>query len=419
MRVLIGHNYYQQAGGEDQCVEAEVALLEAHGHKVIRYHIHNDSIAGMSRSRLALRTLWSQSAYRELQERIRLHRPHVAHFHNTFPLISPAAYYAARSANVAVVQTIHNFRLFCPNALLFRDGRVCEECLGKTFAWPGVIHKCYRGSRAISAAVATMTWAHRALGTWRDAVDRYIALTEFSRHKLIEGGLPAHKVTVKANFVYPDPLMGGTREPYAVFVGRLSPEKGLDTLIKAWNTLGSRLRLKIVGDGPLAATVRAAVAGNGAIEWLGNRPLDEVYQVIGKAFCLVLPSQFYEGFPRVVVEAFAKGTPVIASNLGAMAEVVAHERTGLHFIPGDPVDLADQIQRVLGNPQEQVQMRQAARREYEQKYSAASNYRALMEIYELALQRAGDDDPHDGESRKHPRNWQARPRSADCDQCAD
>src|SRR5205814_1104988 len=169
---------------------------------------------------------------------IRAQRPRVAHFHNTFPLISPAAYYAARAEGVGVVQTLHNFRLLCPNALFFRDGKVCEDCLGRPVAWPGVVHGCYRGSRAASAATAVMTAAHRALGTWRTAVDVYVALTEFSRQKFIAGGLPAEKIAVKANFVYPDPGPGAGAGGYAVFVGRLSAEKGVETLLAAWRPLG-------------------------------------------------------------------------------------------------------------------------------------------------------------------------------------
>jgi glycosyltransferase involved in cell wall biosynthesis len=389
MKVLVAHNFYQQGGGEDQCMAAEIALLEAHGHTVIPYRLHNDAINGMSRTRLAVRTLWSQASYRALQEQIRKHRPQMAHFHNTFPLISPAAYYAARSENVGVVQTLHNFRIFCPNALLFRDGGVCEDCLGKSFAWPGIVHKCYRGSRVASAAVATMAWAHRLLGTWRELVDRYIALTQFSRRKVIAGGLPAAKIVVKPNFVYPDPGPGPGGQEYAVFVGRFSPEKGLETLLKAWGMLGGRVRLKILGDGPQAPMIRDAAARESNIEWLGSRPLEDVYAALGRALCLVLPSQCYEGFPRVVVEAFAKGTPVVASNLGAMAEVVAHSRTGLHFTPGDPADLAVQIQRLLDAPEQVQRMRQATRREFQQRYTAESNYRMLMDIYQAALGRAG------------------------------
>ncbi len=385
MKILIVHNFYQQAGGEDQCVAAEVAMLKAYGHDVIQYCVHNDAIHTMGRIQLALRTVWSRPAHDEIRELIREHRPQVAHFNNTFPLISPAAYYAAREEKVAVVQTLHNFRLLCPNALFFRNGQVCEDCLGRAIPWPGIVHKCYRGSRVASTGVATMLAAHRALGTWRKAVDVYVALTAFSRGKFVAGGLPADKLLVKANFVYPDPGPGAGTGNYGVFVGRLSAEKGVETLLKAWQSLGERVPLKIVGDGPLAETVRAAAAQGAAVEWLGSKPLAEVYPLIGAATFLVLPSQCYENFPRVLIEAFAKGTPVIASRLGAMAEVVDHGRTGLHFEPGDALDLATKVRSLMDDPLQQSRMRRAAREEYEGKYTAESNYRTLMGIYAQAL----------------------------------
>jgi glycosyltransferase involved in cell wall biosynthesis len=385
MKILIAHNYYQQAGGEDQCVAAEVALLRAHGHEVIPYCLHNDAINTMGRLQAAARTLWSRHAYRELRELLRQHRPQIAHFHNTFPLISPAAYYAARAESVPVVQTLHNFRLLCPNALFFREGRVCEDCLGRTVPWPGVVHKCYRGSRGASAAVAAMLATHRLFGTWRGAVDVYIALNEFSREKFIQGGLPADRIVVKPNFVYPDPGPGDGKGGYAVYVGRLSAEKGVDTLLKAWKEVGQAMPLKIVGDGPLASGVQLAAAENAGIEWLGKQSLDKVYELMGAAAFLVLPSECYENFPRVVSEAFAKGTPVVASNLGAMARLVEHGRTGLLFEPGISMDLAAQVRRLLNDPRELARMQAAARQEYEEKYTAQSNYRTLMGIYERAL----------------------------------
>src|SRR3954452_18720116 len=197
MKILVVHNFYQQPGGEDRCLEAEVAMLRAHGDEVIQYTADNDPIDGMNRLKAAARTVWSRPAARELRDLIREHRPAVAHFHNTFPLISPAAYYACRAERVPVVQTLHNFRLLCPNALFFRDGKVCEDCLGKAVPWPGVVHGCYRGSRTATAAVAAMITPHRALGTWREMVDVYIPLTEASRQKFIAGGLPANKLVVK------------------------------------------------------------------------------------------------------------------------------------------------------------------------------------------------------------------------------
>lgn len=385
MNIVVAHNFYKQPGGEDQCVSAEVAMLRAHGHEVTQYFLSNDSIDAMSRLELASRTIWSRPAFRDLRQLFRTRRPHIAHFHNTFPLISPAGYYAARAENVHVVQTLHNFRLCCSNALLFRDGKVCEDCLGKAVPWHGIAHKCYRDSRIASAAVSTMVTAHRVLGTWRNAVDVYVALTEFSRRKLVQGGLPPHKIAVKPNFGYPDPGPGAGRGGYAIYVGRLSAEKGVETLLKAWRHLGSVLPLKLVGDGPMAATVKEAVTQNGAIEWLGSVSHERACELIGEAAFLVLPSECYENFSRVLIEAFAKGTPVIVSDLGTMVEIVDDGRTGLHFKPGDPEDLAEKVGSILADPFRLARMREAVRQTFDQKFTAETNYQVLMAIYERAV----------------------------------
>jgi glycosyltransferase involved in cell wall biosynthesis len=385
MDVLVAHNFYQQAGGEDQAMAAEVAVLKAHGHNVIQYRIHNNSINAMHRLGAASRTIWNGQTFHELRQLLQIHRPQIAHFHNTFPLISPAGYYAAQAENIPVVQTVHNFRLLCPNALLFRAGEVCEDCVAKTIPWPGVLHKCYRDSFAATSAVAAMLGAHRAMGTWRSAVDVYIALTEFSRIKLIEGGLPAGKIVLKSNFVHPDPGPGSGLGRYAIFVGRLSAEKGLDTLLNAWRRLAGKLPLKIIGDGPMATTVKEAAAKDTAVQWLGAKPLDAVYDAIGEATTLVLPSQCYENFPRVIVEAFAKGTPVLASSHGAPAMIVNNGHTGLLFRPGDPVDLAGKVESILADPIRLSHMRQAAREEFVRHFTAEANHKTLMAIYEKAL----------------------------------
>ena len=385
MNIVVAHNFYKQMGGEDQCVAAEVAMLRAHGHQVMQYCLSNHSIDAMGRLELASRTLWSWPAFRDLRDLFRTHRPQVAHFHNTLPLISPAAYYAARQENVRVVQTLHNFRLGCVNALLFRDGKICEQCLGRAIPWHGVVHKCYQNSRAASAMIATMVSTHRMLGTWQNAIDLYIALSEASRRKLVEAGLRASKIVVKPNFVYPDPGARAGTGGYAVFVGRLSAEKGLETLLEAWRQLGNAPPLKIVGDGPLGNAVEQASIHHAGVQWLRGVSHESVYELIGQAAFLILPSQCYENFPRVVIEAFATGTPVIASKLGAMAEIVADGYNGLHFKPGDPGDLARKVRDILADPTKLRQMRQSARKTFDQHFTAAANHKVLTAIYERVM----------------------------------
>lgn len=385
MKILIAHNFYQQSGGEDQCVASEIAMLKEFGHEVIEYFLHNNTISGMSNLQVAARTIWNWETYREMRRLLRQHRPQIAHFHNTFPLISPAAYYAAKSENVGVVQTLHNFRLSCANGLYFRDGRPCEECVGKSVPWPAVLHKCYRQSRAASATVGTMLTVHRGLGTWHKAVDAYIALTKVQRDKLIAAGLPAAKIAVKPNFAYPDPGPGAGLGGYAIYVGRLSAEKGVATLLEAWRQLDGILPLRIVGDGPLAPAVQEAASKHPAIQWLGHRPLETVYDLIGDAAALILPSQCYENFPRVIIEAFAKGTPVIASRLGGMAEIVDDGSTGLLFQPGNPADLAAKVRSIVDSTESLARMRGTARRDFDRRYTVRANHEVLMEIYERTI----------------------------------
>lgn len=384
MRILSVHNLYQVRGGEDECCEAEERLLRERGHLVEVYQENNERIADLGKVQLALRTVWSAEAYKTLRCRL-VEQPHdLVHVQNFFPLLSPSVYYAAKAERVPVVQTLHNYRLLCPNALFFRDGHVCEDCLGKLIPWPGVFHACYRESTAASAAAAVMLSTHRTMRTWTKMVDVYIALTQFARQKFIQGGIPAEKIVVKPNFVHSDLECGEGRGGYALFVGRLSIEKGLDTMLAAWERLGGQVPLKIVGDGPLVSQVVEAVKKLDCVEWLGRRSIEEVYALMGEAIFLIFPSKWYETFGRVAVEAFAKGTPVIAANIGAITELIEHGRTGLLFCPGDSEDLAAKVEWALAHPGELTRMRQEARIEFEIKYTAKENYRRLMEIYTLA-----------------------------------
>jgi glycosyltransferase involved in cell wall biosynthesis len=388
MKILIAHNYYQQPGGEDQIFSDEGTLLESHGNQVLRYSVHNDDIKGSGKLSLAAATIWNRRTHQEIGDLVARERPDVVHFHNTFPQISPAAYYAARAGGAAVIQNIQNYRLMCPAAIFLRDGQICEDCLGKTFAWPGVMHKCYRGSRAITAVTATMLTTHKLMGTWQNRVDAYLAPAHFVREKLIEGGFPKEKIFVKVNFVSPDPLPGPGDGGYAIFVGRLAPEKGIGTLLKAWQRLGNRLPLRIVGDGPEAERVRKAASENSSIRWSGRQPIDEVLKLVGSASFLVFPSQWYEGQPKVLLEAFARGTPVLASRLGSMTELI-DEKNGLLFEPGNADDLASAVLRISSDPQTLAEMRLGARQRFEDTFTADRNYDSLMGIYRKAIAARG------------------------------
>lgn len=377
-RVLIVHNAYTQRGGEDAVVEAEEALLVSRGHEVLRFERHNDEIAGMSRLAMLRDTVWSTQSAADLSAAVRHFSPDVVHVHNIFPLVSPSIYWAASGAHVPVVQTIHNFRLICPQAMLLREGRVCEDCVGRV-PWRAIRHRCYRDSAAQSAVVALMLQTHRALGTWRDKVALYIALNEFCEAKLIEGGIPAERIRVKPNFLdHPPPATGERRG--LLFVGRLSPEKGVAVLAEAMTRLGGRLSVRVVGEGP-AAGVLAAIPG---VTMLGPLAPADVYREMQQAQALVLPSIWYENFPRTLVEAYANGLPVVASRLGAMAELVVEGQTGVLFTPGDAEELVHALSWLAEHPDEARAMGLRGRAKFEAHYQGDANYRMLMNIYEEA-----------------------------------
>jgi glycosyltransferase involved in cell wall biosynthesis len=385
MRVLMVHCRYQIRGGEDECFEAELRLLRDAGVEVEAYEDDNRRVGELGALRTGVETVWSERSYAAIRQRLRARHYDLVHVHNTLPLISPAVYYAAHGEGCAVVQTLHNYRLSCPAGIFYRDGRVCEDCLGKVIPWPGVVHGCYRGSRAGTAVIATMLAGHRLLGTWSHKVDLYIALNDFMRRKAIAGGLAADKVVIKPNFVSPDPGIGAGDGGFALFVARLNREKGVPELLEAWQRLGARVPLKIMGDGPLTEMVQRAAASNPAIEYLGRRPLAEFYQLLGRARFFVFTSTWYEGFPRVISECYARGTPIVASAIGPIAEVVADHRTGLHFRPGDVDDLVAKVALLLDHPEEEEALRQGARNEFETRYTAEVNCAQLLAIYRRAI----------------------------------
>jgi glycosyltransferase involved in cell wall biosynthesis len=386
MRVLLAHNRYQLAGGEDVVFEAEGRLLESRGHEVVRYVVDNDDLTAMPAWRSGPAALWNRRTYREVASLCGDRKPDVAHFHNTFPLMSPSGYYAARRCGVPVVQTLHNYRLICPNALLFRGGRVCEDCVGRRFAFPGIRHSCYRGSRGASAAAATTVAFHRFRGTWTGQVDAYVALTEFAKAKFVAGGLPEDRIHVKPNFLEEDPGVGSGEGRYALFVGRLAPEKGLRVLLDAWSQLQGRLPLKIVGTGPEEEYVRARAAEIVGVEALGRLDKADLNRVTASAAFLVFPSTWYEPFGLTVIEALATGLPVVASAHGSGAELVEDGVTGALFRPGDAGDLAAKVTHLLGEPPLLSAMRPRCRDAYLRRFTAATNYESLMRVYDAAYE---------------------------------
>lgn len=385
MNILSVHNRYLLRGGEDESSDLENALLRENGHQVFEHVADNHDIAGKFLVAIGVRSVWNQATYSNLRSLIREKRIDIVKIDNFFPQISPSVFYAAHAEGVPTVQALRNFRLLCPGVLFYRDGKVCEDCSNKFVPWPSVLHGCYRRSRTQTVAPAAMTTIHRLAGTWKNRVTAYVALSEFCREKFIQGGLPADRMFVKPNFVF-DQGVGDGSDACALFVGRLSPEKGIDALLSAWSRIGNRLKLKIVGAGPLEETVRQHAAANSSIEYLGPRPLAETYDIMGKAAALIFPSTWYETFGRTVAEAFAKGTPVIASNLGNMATMVTHRRNGLHFEPGSAESLAEQVQWMLDHPAEWRAMRPCARNTYEELYTPARNYQMMMDIYGRAIE---------------------------------
>lgn len=376
-RVLIVHNAYQFKGGEDTVVEAEAQLLRERGHEVVLFTRHNDAIKVKNSLILAADTFWSSSVAAQFAEELHRFRPDIVHVHNTFPLISPAIYWVAAKYRIPIVQTLHNFRLFCPQAMFLRNGKICESCLG-AIPWRGALRGCYRDSTLQSGILASMITFHRLIGTWENKVTRYIALNEFCRNKFIEGGLPARKVRIKANFVdfpQPDPQ---PRNGF-LFVGRLSAEKGIDILAKAASRVPA-IDVRIAGSGPDELCLLEA-----PVKRLGALTGDEVRGEMSRAQALVLPSVWYENFPRTLVEAFGCGLPVIASRIGALAELIEDGVTGLLFTPGDANDLAAKLIWAKDNPDRMREMGDAARAVYEANYIAEKNYQQLMTIYDEAI----------------------------------
>jgi glycosyltransferase involved in cell wall biosynthesis len=364
-------------------------MLRRAGHQVITFCRSNweaDDYVGIRQITLATWTIWNSKTRKDFLKLLRQEKPDVVHVHNTFVIISPSIYSACFEERIPVVQTLHNYRLLCPGATFFRDGKVCEECLPGPL-WPSVRHSCYGNSRTATAVVAGRLAYHRVRGTWNDEISCFIAPTEFARQKFIQGTLPAERIFVKPHFVHPDPGRHTGNRDYALFAGRLSPGRRVSIVLEAWKRGRFSVPLLIIGGGSNQRELerQAAADGHNQIQFLGQLSHDATMAAVRKARFLVFSSEWYENFGLTMVEAFACCTPVIASDIGTMKEIVEDGRSGLHFSVGNPDSLAQKVEWALSHPNQMCAMGMEARRVYETKYTADKNYPLLMEIYERAM----------------------------------
>lgn len=387
LRILLVHNRYKLRGGEDSVFEAERDMLVAAGHNVHIYEVTNDTISeNTSKFKLFIDTIWNKSSYKKALEIINEFKPDVVHSHNTFPLISPSIYYACDKAGVPVVQTLHNYRLTCLNGYLFREQecQLCEKCLGKS-PIRGVFKKCYRNSLAASATVAAMLLIHRLLGTYRKKVTKYIALTSFGKEKFSRiSFIPANKIAIKSNPIPKISVDGCKKTKQIMYAGRLSPEKGADTLIKAWLTLPNKFgyTLKIIGDGAERSKLEELAHGDDSIKFTGALTKAQTIQEMACSALLVSPSKCYETFGLSPVEAMSIGTPVLISDLVNLFPIVQDNISGRYFKAGDINDLAEKLSELLSNEAELSRLGTAAKAAFEESdCSLERNLRALEAIY--------------------------------------
>lgn len=382
MKVLMVHNAYQVRGGEDSVFENECSMLEGSS-KVDIYLENNDSISSIFSKLLAsINVSFSIAVFFKFQKYLKRNSPDIVHVHNYFPKISPAIFYACKFSGVPVVHTLHNFRAICPTATLMYDGVVNETSTQKSSFWT-VPKKVYKDSYFGTAILALATELHKRVGTWKYAVDGYIALTQFSKEKYVEAGWPAEKLYVKPNFVTNPGVVSNSREKFALFIGRLSDEKGIGFLLEAFSK--SNLSLKLAGDGPLLDLVRNCQSDN--IEYLGRLSKEDVSARMKEASCLVMASTWYEGFPMVIVEAMAHGLPIVVPNLGNMASVVEHGVNGLHYVPKSSGDLLASIDVLVSNKEMNHKLSSGARSTYLQNYTEDINRAQLLDIYKQVIAR--------------------------------
>lgn len=390
MKILQIHNLYQIPGGEDRVVNAEKELFEVRGCDVIQYVRHNNEIKKYSlfqKIRFFIETIYSQKTCKELDKLIDEQKPDIAHIHNVFPLISSSIYYFLKQHRIPTIQTIHNYRFLCPNGLFYTKTAICEKCKnGNTFHC--FFNKCYKDSFLLSGLYALMFWIHRKLKTFQNKIDILITLNYFTKDKLVKENFPEEKIEVEGNFLPQAKIETNyNKEDYVIFMGRLSGEKGLMTLLRAFRQT-NKIKLKVAGKGNLEGVLKEYCNKNNlsSVEFIGFIAGDEKLKLLQKARFSIVPSEWYENFPMSVLESFSIGTPVIASRIGGLPELIEDGKNGLLFKPGNPDDLAEKINYLYNNPDKAIEMGKYAHKCLEEKYSAEKHYMRLMDIYKKAIE---------------------------------
>lgn len=391
MRILIGHNLYQKAGGEDAVVSSECELLKKQNHDVFYFKRDNKELANSSllkRFQYFSSLAYSKQSYNDLKKTLKDFRPHVVHFHNIYYLLTPSVYFTCKEMNIPVVQSLHNFRMMCINGLFLREQQICEKCL-KGSLWNGVKYKCFRNSRIQSFVMADMLRKLWKQDVWHKMIDAFIVASTFTRNKYIQKGISADKLFIKPNFVYPDPeIQTQECEPFALFVGRLSHEKGVNLLLKVWRQVKD-LRLVILGTGPMEAEVKETIKEHDLtnVDYLGYASKEMYEQHMSSAKFVIVPSQCYENFPRIVAESYFFGKPVVASRLGSLQEVVRDQETGLLFDHKDENDLLSKINQLKSSDQLLEDMKVNIKEFYQQNLTSQRNYKLLMNVYNSVIQK--------------------------------
>ncbi|HEV8515444.1 MAG TPA: glycosyltransferase family 4 protein [Cyclobacteriaceae bacterium] len=388
MRILLIHNRYKQSGGEDSVFQAESDLLKQHGNEVGHLRYENSLIKTlMDKCISGILTIYNPVSAHVLKVKILDFNPDVIHVHNFLPLISPSVFSLAKKLDIPIILTLHNYRLICPSATLFFRGKIYEKSIHSIFPFDAIWKGVYRNSRIQTAIVVIMIAINNSLGTWKSKVSGYIALTRFAKEKFVDSSISIleSKIFIKPNFVADSGKGNLVRENFFLFIGRLTPEKGIETLIKAVDIY--KFKLVIIGDGPMKKMVEDAAVNNSSVTYLGLQPRLTVIDYLKRCRALLFPSIWYEGFPVTILEAFSTSTPVIASNLGSMKEIIQDKVNGLHFKPGDELDLISKIISISENKDLALSMSSNARMSYEENYTPSKNYEQLERIYKSVISK--------------------------------